>query len=128
MAEVRGVRGVRYDPARVGDVGRVVAPPYDVIGAGEAAALAAGHPANIIRVEVPEAAEGDAPGDRYRRAALTRFTAAAPSPLERREKLEQLRALELGLEIWATLAAEAPLSVDTPDDMRAARAFAETAA
>jgi len=57
----------------------------------------------------------------YRRAALERFNAAEPSPLERREKLEQLRALELGMSIWATVAAEAPISVDTPADLQAAR-------
>jgi 3-deoxy-manno-octulosonate cytidylyltransferase (CMP-KDO synthetase) len=60
----------------------------------------------------------------YRRAALERFCAAPPSPLERRERLEQLRALELGLSIWASAVAEAPLSVDTPEDLAAARAFA----
>ncbi len=63
----------------------------------------------------------------YRRAALERFTGAAPSPLERRESLEQLRALELGLEIWASVAAAAPLSVDTPADLAAARAEAHNA-
>lgn len=57
----------------------------------------------------------------FRREALNRFCAAAPSPLERREKLEQLRALELGLEIWATVIAEAPLSIDNPADLEAAR-------
>lgn len=60
----------------------------------------------------------------YRRAALARFTSAPPSPLERREGLEQLRALELGLSIWAAVAAEAPVSVDTPADLEAARALA----
>ncbi|WP_298743189.1 3-deoxy-manno-octulosonate cytidylyltransferase [uncultured Brevundimonas sp.] len=60
----------------------------------------------------------------YRRAALERFCAAPPSPLERREKLEQLRALELGLRIWAGVIDEAPLSVDSPDDLEAARALA----
>ncbi|MEO8927432.1 MAG: 3-deoxy-manno-octulosonate cytidylyltransferase [Caulobacteraceae bacterium] len=60
----------------------------------------------------------------YRRAALVRFTAAAPSPLERREKLEQLRALELGLSIWTTVIDAAPISVDTPADLEAARAYA----
>jgi 3-deoxy-manno-octulosonate cytidylyltransferase (CMP-KDO synthetase) len=60
----------------------------------------------------------------YRRAALERFCAAPPSPLEQRERLEQLRALEMGLSIWAGVVAEAPLSVDTPDDLAAARAFA----
>jgi 3-deoxy-manno-octulosonate cytidylyltransferase (CMP-KDO synthetase) len=58
----------------------------------------------------------------YRRAALAKFTAAPPSPLEQREKLEQLRALELGLSIWATVVETAPLSVDTPADLAAARA------
>ncbi|MCW8305644.1 3-deoxy-manno-octulosonate cytidylyltransferase [Acidiphilium sp. PA] len=61
----------------------------------------------------------------YRRAALERFVAAPPSPLERREKLEQLRALELGLRIGAARIAHAPFGVDTPDDLaRARRALA----
>jgi 3-deoxy-manno-octulosonate cytidylyltransferase (CMP-KDO synthetase) len=60
----------------------------------------------------------------YRRAALERFCAAPPSPLERREKLEQLRALEMGLQIWAAVIDEAPLSVDNPADLAAARALA----
>ena len=57
----------------------------------------------------------------YRPAALARFTAAPPSPLERRESLEQLRALELGLSIHAAVVQTAPLSVDTPADLDAAR-------
>ncbi len=61
----------------------------------------------------------------YRRAALERFNAAPPSPLERREKLEQLRALELGLSIWAAVIDRAPISVDTPGDLEAARAALE---
>lgn len=61
----------------------------------------------------------------YRRAALERFCAAPPSPLERREKLEQLRALEMGLSIWAAVVDEAPISVDNPEDLAAARAAAE---
>jgi 3-deoxy-manno-octulosonate cytidylyltransferase (CMP-KDO synthetase) len=73
---------------------------------------------------------GDAPVWRhvgiygYRRAALDRFNAAPPSPLERREKLEQLRALELGLSIWAAVAEAAPISVDTPADLEQARQHA----
>ena len=75
---------------------------------------------------------GDAPVWRhigiygYRRAALERFNAAPPSPLEQREKLEQLRALELGLSIWATVIDKPPISVDTPADLEKARAFART--
>ena len=60
----------------------------------------------------------------YRRDALMRFCAAPPSPLEKREKLEQLRALEMGLQIWASVIAEAPLSVDNPADLEAARKLA----
>ena len=60
----------------------------------------------------------------YRREALSLFCAAPPSPLERREKLEQLRALELGLSIWASVTDSAPISVDTPADLAAARALA----
>ena len=59
----------------------------------------------------------------YRREALMRFCAAPPSPLEKREKLEQLRALEMGLQIWASAIADAPLSVDNPADLEAARAL-----
>jgi 3-deoxy-manno-octulosonate cytidylyltransferase (CMP-KDO synthetase) len=62
----------------------------------------------------------------YRRAALERFNAAQPSPLEQREKLEQLRALELGLVIWAAVADAAPISVDTPADLEQARAYARS--
>jgi 3-deoxy-manno-octulosonate cytidylyltransferase (CMP-KDO synthetase) len=60
----------------------------------------------------------------YRRTALERFVAAPPSPLERREKLEQLRALELGMTIWAAATDRAPVSVDTPADLERARAQA----
>ena len=61
----------------------------------------------------------------YRRAALERFTAAPPSPLEQREKLEQLRGLELGLSYWAAVTDAAPISVDNPADLEAARAYAK---
>jgi 3-deoxy-manno-octulosonate cytidylyltransferase (CMP-KDO synthetase) len=58
----------------------------------------------------------------YRRAALTRFVALPPSPLERRERLEQLRALEAGMRIDAVLVDDVPLGVDTPHDLERARA------
>lgn len=60
----------------------------------------------------------------YRRRALERFTAAPPSALERRERLEQLRALELGMTIWSAVLDEAPISVDNPADLERARAHA----
>lgn len=61
----------------------------------------------------------------YRREALARFIAAPPSPLERREKLEQLRGLEMGLSYWAAVADDAPISVDNPADLEAARIHAK---
>ena len=59
----------------------------------------------------------------YRRAALGRFVALPPSPLERRERLEQLRALEAGMRIDVALVDTAPLGVDTPDDLERARSM-----
>jgi len=57
----------------------------------------------------------------FRRAALARFVALSPSPLEQREKLEQLRALEAGMRIDAAIVASVPLGVDTPADLERAR-------
>lgn len=62
----------------------------------------------------------------FRRQALERFCAAPPSPLERRERLEQLRALELGISIWAAVIDEAPISVDNPADLERARQYARS--
>ena len=59
----------------------------------------------------------------YRRAALERFVALPPSPLEKREKLEQLRALEAGMSIAIAVVDDVPLGVDTPDDLVKARAI-----
>lgn len=58
----------------------------------------------------------------YRRAALARFVAMPPSPLELRERLEQLRLLEAGMRIDVALVNSVPLGVDTPEDLEAARA------
>lgn len=52
----------------------------------------------------------------FRRAALLRFAAAPPSGLERRERLEQLRALEMGMSLGVVLTANDALGIDTPDD------------
>jgi 3-deoxy-manno-octulosonate cytidylyltransferase (CMP-KDO synthetase) len=59
----------------------------------------------------------------YRRAALKRFVKLAPSPLEQRERLEQLRALEAGMRIDVAIVETAPLGVDTPADLEVARAM-----
>jgi 3-deoxy-manno-octulosonate cytidylyltransferase (CMP-KDO synthetase) len=59
----------------------------------------------------------------YRRAALERFVALPPSPLEQRERLEQLRALEAGMRIDVTVVDSVPLGVDTQADLERARAL-----
>jgi 3-deoxy-manno-octulosonate cytidylyltransferase (CMP-KDO synthetase) len=57
----------------------------------------------------------------YRRAALERFVKLPPSPLEQRERLEQLRALEAGMRIDVSIVDSVPLGVDTPQDLETAR-------
>jgi 3-deoxy-manno-octulosonate cytidylyltransferase (CMP-KDO synthetase) len=59
----------------------------------------------------------------YRRAALQRFVTLPPSPLEQRERLEQLRALEAGMRIDVAIVDTVPLGVDTPEDLETARAM-----
>ena len=59
----------------------------------------------------------------YRRAALERFVALPPGLLEKREKLEQLRALEAGMRIDVALVDTLPLGVDTPAELERARAI-----
>ncbi len=62
----------------------------------------------------------------YRREALDRFVRLPPSPLERRERLEQLRALEAGMRIDIEIVKAVPLGVDTPDDLERARQILES--
>jgi len=57
----------------------------------------------------------------YRRAALGRYVSLPPSPLEKRERLEQLRALEAGMRIDVAVVDAVPLGVDTPADLTRAR-------
>jgi uncharacterized protein (DUF1015 family) len=69
MADVRPLRALRYDPARV-DPALAIAPPYDVISPALQAELYARSPHNIIRIEFGEQSPGDTPADsRYTRAA-----------------------------------------------------------
>jgi 3-deoxy-manno-octulosonate cytidylyltransferase (CMP-KDO synthetase) len=57
----------------------------------------------------------------YRRSALERFVALPPSPLEKREQLEQLRALEAGMRIDVTVVESVPAEVNTPEDLALVR-------
>ena len=62
----------------------------------------------------------------YRRAALEKFVALAPSELEKREKLEQLRAIEAGMRIDVSIVDTVPLGVDTQEDLQRARQWFQT--
>ncbi len=100
---VKAVVSFDEDPASVGDVGKAL---------------------YFSRATVPH---GDGPLYHhiglygYRRAALEKFVGLAPSPLEKREKLEQLRALENGMTIGVGVVDTIPFGVDTPADLEKAR-------
>ncbi len=64
----------------------------------------------------------------YRRRALDRFVALPPSALEKRERLEQLRAVEDGMRIDIIVVDDVPLGVDTPHDLERARAVLKSRA
>lgn len=59
----------------------------------------------------------------YRRSALERFVGLPPSPLEKREKLEQLRAIEAGMRIDVAIVDTVPFGVDTPEDLERAQSL-----
>ena len=67
MATVKGFKAIRYNPETVGDFGKVLAPPYDVINSAEQKELQEKDPHNVIRLILPEG-EGDS---KYERAAET---------------------------------------------------------
>ena len=72
MAQVVPFRGMYFDTAKVGDLSRVVTPPYDVIRPDEREAFAAMHPHNMVHLILPTAHPGDSPlENRYTRAAAT---------------------------------------------------------
>jgi uncharacterized protein (DUF1015 family) len=71
VPQIRPFRALRFDPSVVGDLGDVVAPPYDVIDEHHRAELIARNPANVVRLDLPAEEAGDEPDARYRRAART---------------------------------------------------------
>jgi uncharacterized protein (DUF1015 family) len=74
VPQIRPFRALRYVPEAVGDIGAVVAPPYDVIGPEQHARLLARHPNNVVRLDLPTVEPGEEPDERYRRAARTLAT------------------------------------------------------
>jgi uncharacterized protein (DUF1015 family) len=71
VPNIRPFRALRFDSSVVGDIGLVVAPPYDVITPEQRPAFVERHPANVVRLDHPVEEAGDEPDDRYRRAART---------------------------------------------------------
>jgi uncharacterized protein (DUF1015 family) len=74
LPEIRAFRALRFDPDQIGDLDRVVCPPYDVIGPELHTTLLARHPANAVRLDLPEIQGNEDPDERYRRAARTLST------------------------------------------------------
>jgi uncharacterized protein (DUF1015 family) len=54
MADVQPLRALHYDLAKVGPLGDVAAPPYDVIDADQRAALVARSPHNVVEIDLPD--------------------------------------------------------------------------
>jgi 3-deoxy-manno-octulosonate cytidylyltransferase (CMP-KDO synthetase) len=117
--------------ARAGDIATLVSPSSDASerdnpNVVKAIRAADGRCLAFTRAPAPW---GEGPIERhvgiyvYKREALARFVAAPPSPLELREKLEQLRALEMGMSIYADAVDVFPKGVDSPTDLEAARAI-----
>ena len=69
MPQIRPFRALRFDPSAVGDVADVIAPAAATSMPPSTSASCARHPANVVRVDLPEDRSGDEPDDRYRRAA-----------------------------------------------------------
>src|SRR5690349_11514166 len=72
VPQIRPFRALRFDPDVVGDLGAVIAPPYDVIGPELQQRLLDRHPNNAVRLDLPSAEPTDTDADdRYRRVART---------------------------------------------------------
>ena len=71
MTEIRPFRGLRYQAGQVGDLAKVIAPPYDAISPDEQRALHARSPYNVVRLEYGEARDNGEENNRYTRAADT---------------------------------------------------------
>ena len=83
MPEIRAFRALRFDPDIVGALDRVVCPPYDVIGPELHKMLLARHPANAVRLDLPEIQGVEDPDERYRRAARLLSTWRADGTLHK---------------------------------------------
>lgn len=117
--------------ARGGDIATLVSPssdPADRDNPNVVKVIRAAADGRCLAFTRAPAPWGEGPIERhvgiyvYQRYALEQFVAAPPSPLEQREKLEQWRALEMGITMYADAIADFPKGVDSPPDLEAARA------
>lgn len=121
-AEIGTLAAVIADPAEIHDpnVVKAVVSPLPISGRSDGLM-------NALYFTRAAAPYGEGPSYHhigvyaYRSEALSRFVALPPSPLEKRERLEQLRALEAGMRIHISVVDTAPLGVDTEADLAKAR-------
>jgi uncharacterized protein (DUF1015 family) len=71
VPDIRAFRALRYNPETLPDLGRVVAPPYDVISPARRMELAARDPHNVVAIDLPVDAGAADPDEKYRQAART---------------------------------------------------------
>lgn len=128
-ADVRAVLACLDDPAvHIGTLVAAITDPGEAADPSVVKAVIAGTPTAATPARAlyfSRAAVPAGPGPlyhhigiyAYRRAALEAYVRLPPSPLERRERLEQLRALEAGMTIAAACVDTVPLGVDTPADL-----------
>ncbi len=116
--------------ADIGTLAAVIDDPSEILDPNVVKAIGSPMPSGLLNaLYFTRAAAPHGPGPHYhhigiyafRRSALARFVMLPPSPLEKRERLEQLRALEAGMSIHISVVDTVPLGVDTEADLEKAR-------
>ena len=131
-AEIRAALSPLADPAvDIATLAAEIADPAKLTDPNVVKAVGTPVAPGRLRATTFTRADAEGPGPHYhhiglyayRRAALERFVKLPPSANERRERLEQLRALDAGMRIDVALVNSVPLGVDTPEDLAKARAM-----
>jgi len=129
-ADIRAAVALLDDPAvDIGTLAAVITEPAELSNPNVVKAQGMPVAPRRLRATAFTRADAEGPGPHYhhiglyayRRAALARFVALPPSASERRERLEQLRALDAGMRIDIAVVDSVPLGVDTPEDLVKAR-------
>lgn len=131
-ADIRAALTPLSDPnVDIATLAAVIADPAELTNPNVVKAIGAPITPGRFRATTFTRADAAGPGPHYhhiglyayRRAALERFVKLPPSANERRERLEQLRALDAGMRIDVALVKSVPLGVDTPEELAKARAM-----